>query len=687
MRNIGEYAWTLGAGDMIPDSILSGGDMMRRFLLCAFLSLWTVSGAWGGGVPSRSFDVVVVGGGAGGCAAAIRAARLGMRVAILEESDWIGGQMTGAAVSTMDDVGRTRTGIYREFTERVRARYAAIGRSVSTCYWGPDTIAFEPAAGQDVLRSMIREIPAPGSVTIETETRVTQARREGKRLVAVTAVRDFRPTEYRAAVFVDATECGDLLPLAGARYRAGNSVSPDIDMDANIQDITYVAVIRKYESPSAADATAAAAPPPGYDAMLPNFRKVVTRDGNRRPGKYPFDVVSHNAYRGLPDPGNPLPADSGTPSTWPNITKTGVNWANDWPGRGGEVPGLTVRYLEDRLFRKLADREALLKTLGFLLYFRSELGQTDWSADDSQGYSGRSTTAWDVWPVTKDAFAAALRHIPPFPYVRESRRLVGLDTLRNADIVRADGRALKNYPTAMALGEYPVDIHGAHLDRFMEHDLGESAASFPSGWEPSRGVFQLPFGVFVPETVDGLLAAEKNISVSRLVNGAIRLQPAVMLAGQAVGTIAACAVRKGCEVRDVAPMDVQLRLLDAGSRLSMETFADVPEGGAEWKAVQFATLYELLPGMTRDLYAPSLPMTGRQTRVFAERLAGAFPKRFRTPGRTADFASFPDVGSFRALLARLAIPEGRDIPLPDGVRDADALTRGGAVRILLNALR
>ena len=660
--------------------------MMRRFLSCVFLSLWAVSGAWAGAVPSRSFDVVVVGGGAGGCAAAIQAARLGMRVAILEESDWIGGQMTGGAVSTMDDVGRTRTGIYREFAELVRARYAAIGRSVSTCYWGPDTIAFEPAAGQEVLRSMIREIPAPGSVTVETETRVTQARREGNRLVAVTAVRDFRPTEYRAAVFVDATECGDLLPLAGARYRAGNSISPDIDMDANIQDITYVAVIRKYGSQSAAAAVAASAPPPGYDAMLPDFRKIVTRDGNRWPGKYPFDVVSHNAYRGLPDPANPLPVDSGTPSTWPNITKTGVNWANDWPGRGESAPGLTVRYLEDRLFRKSADRGALLKTLGFLHYFRSELGQTDWSVDDSQGYTGRSTAAWDVWPAAKDAFSAALRCFPPFPYVRESRRLVGIETLGNADLVRADGRALRNFPAAMALGEYPVDIHGSHLDRFMEHDLGESAASFPNGWEPSRGVFQIPFGVFLPETIDGLLAAEKNISVSRLVNGAIRLQPAVMLAGQAVGTIAACAVRKGCEVRDVEPVDVQLRLLDAGSRLSMETFADVPEGSAEWKGVQIATLYGLLPGMTRDLYAPSLPMTGRQTRAFAERLAGAFPERFRTPGRTADSATFPDVGSFRTLLASLAVFERREIPLPDGLRDADALTRGAAVRMLVNAL-
>ncbi len=656
-------------------------------MVCVFLSLWTISGGWAEVVPSRSFDVVVVGGGAGGCAAAIQAARLGMRVAILEESDWIGGQMTGGAVSTMDDVGRTRTGIYREFTERVRAHYASLGRSVSTCYWGPGTIAFEPAVGQEILRSMIREIRAPGSVTVATETRVTQARREGNRLVAVTAVRDFRPAEYRAAVFVDATECGDLLPLAVARYRVGNSVSPDIDMDANIQDITYVAVIRKYESPAAAAETAVTAPPPGYDAMLPDFRKVVTSAGNRWPGSYPFDVVSHNAYRGLPDPGNPLPVDSGVPSTWPNVTKTEVNWANDWPGRGRAVPGLTVRYIEDRLFRKHTDRDALLRTLGFLHYFRSELGMKDWSVDETQGYSGRSTALWDVWPVTKDAFAAALRCFPPFPYVRESRRLVGLDTLRNADIVRADGRALKNRPTAMALGEYPVDIHGSHQDRFMEHDLGESAASFPNGWEPSRGVFQLPFGVFVPERIDGLLAAEKNISVSRLVNGATRLQPAVMLAGQAVGTIAACAVRMRCAPRDVPPLSVQSILLDAGSRLSMETFDDVPEGSGEWKTVQIATLYELLPGMTKHLFAPSMPMSDRQMHALLERLAASFPDCFAAPASAGAPGVFPTQGVFRALLASLRRPANSAmIDLPDSLDEKDVLTRGAAVRMVLGAL-
>lgn len=43
-------------------------------------------------------DVVVVGGGVGGCAAALAAARLGKKVIMTEENLWIGGQFTAQAV-------------------------------------------------------------------------------------------------------------------------------------------------------------------------------------------------------------------------------------------------------------------------------------------------------------------------------------------------------------------------------------------------------------------------------------------------------------------------------------------------------------------------------------------------------------------------------------------------------------
>src|SRR5258706_16155562 len=70
-----------------------------------------------------AYDVIVVGGGTSGIAAALQAARMGARVALLEETDWIGGPMTRAAVSARGErAGAIRKGgRYGGFIDHVRA--------------------------------------------------------------------------------------------------------------------------------------------------------------------------------------------------------------------------------------------------------------------------------------------------------------------------------------------------------------------------------------------------------------------------------------------------------------------------------------------------------------------------------------------------------------------------------------
>ncbi|MDR1915057.1 MAG: FAD-dependent oxidoreductase, partial [Synergistaceae bacterium] len=118
----------------------------------------------------KIYDVVVVGAGTGGTAAAIQASRSGMSVALVEESDFVGGQITGAGVSTMDDIGRTRTGIYREFIERVRAHYGALGVATNICLWGGDTIAVEPSVARDILTDML-ESSSKADIYLRTSVR------------------------------------------------------------------------------------------------------------------------------------------------------------------------------------------------------------------------------------------------------------------------------------------------------------------------------------------------------------------------------------------------------------------------------------------------------------------------------------------------------------------------------------
>jgi NADPH-dependent 2,4-dienoyl-CoA reductase/sulfur reductase-like enzyme len=71
-------------------------------------------------------DVAIIGGGIGGCAAALAAARAGCRVILTEETDWIGGQLTAQAVPPdehpwIESFGATR--LYRRFRTAVREYY------------------------------------------------------------------------------------------------------------------------------------------------------------------------------------------------------------------------------------------------------------------------------------------------------------------------------------------------------------------------------------------------------------------------------------------------------------------------------------------------------------------------------------------------------------------------------------
>src|SRR2546421_2102357 len=76
---------------------------------------------------SLACELLIAGGGLGGCAAALAACARGRRVVMSEETDWIGGQLTAQGVSAPDEhryieqFGGTRR--YYELRNRIRAYY------------------------------------------------------------------------------------------------------------------------------------------------------------------------------------------------------------------------------------------------------------------------------------------------------------------------------------------------------------------------------------------------------------------------------------------------------------------------------------------------------------------------------------------------------------------------------------
>jgi hypothetical protein len=548
---------------------------------------------------ARSYDVIVAGAGTGGTSAALTAARKGAHVALLEETDWIGGQAAAAAVSTMDE-GSDLTppsGFYREFVARMEAYYAARGKSVATCYWGENTHCYEPSAIRKILQQMIDEVNAgaygKGHIDLILEDRVARVTTNGN---TVTGVETAKGLTLQSKVLIDATEYGDILPLTPSRFRSGRSIGDDHGKSCT-QDITYTMVIKKYPGGVPKELQMQHTPPE-YEKYLPMLRQQWQVDGNPSTRTLPVNFANHNAYRGLPDSSNP---ELYVSTQYPQITRTVLNWFNDFPAHTD---------IFDRAARKKILCEAKLKTLANLYYLQHELGETLWSVANDEGYDTEFNRTQNACPNIPDEFKAIADNFPALPYIRESNRLIGEYTLTAGDVRREKqgGISVVGFPDSIAVGDYADDLHACDAAGDMETELehlSDRAPGFRSG------PFEVPLRSLIPEKVDGLLAAEKNISESRLANGATRLQPITMLTGEAAGTLAALSVKEGVQPRAVQPEQVQIALLEAGSILARAPMPDLAMGTRPWQAAQFVVAHQWI-AMKDTGFAPKETLTRAQ---------------------------------------------------------------------------
>ena len=549
--------------------------------------------------PRTSYDIIIAGGGTGGISAAIQAARMGASVLVVEPSTWIGGQATAAGVSTMDDMSRQKSGIYLDFINRIKHYYDTRGKSMATCYWDTRSVAFEPHIGQEAFVGMINEARRRGTLDFLMLSEIVSVQKSKNTITGVTVRTGEKSRQsYSCKILIDATEYGDVLPLAKTEYRVGNTTSKFINPEAMVQEIVWPAVIHKYNSgiPSYLKPST---PLPGYDLAKRNYESYVTADGNNFRNTYPVQIpvnfMTHNAYRGLPDSSNPYSYDA-SKETRHYITKTSVNWGNDYPGSYGWTNGkrgLPISYIEDRNARLQIEREALIKTLHFIYYVQNELGE-EWSVADDE-YKNRILP--EAARGLPREWQEIVRRMPPIPYVRESRRIIGRHTLTSHELLQnslsyRDGHTSREFSDAIAIGGYILDLHGANTDSDMEWEFEEKASTTITN--RPRGPFQVPMNILIPADSDGLIAAEKNLSMSRLAGGALRLQPITMMTGQAAGALAAVCVREGKQPKDIHPMLVQWELLNAGVDISLCRYKDVPQESPVYKTVQLSNVYGLV---------------------------------------------------------------------------------------------
>jgi hypothetical protein len=148
-------------------------------------------------------------------------------------------------------------------------------------------------------------------------------------------------------------------------------------------------------------------------------------------------------------------------------------------------------------------------------------------------------------------------------------------------------------------------LHDCKAEGDLEHDL-DRVSDMPNEFRP--GPYQVPIEVLIPQKVDGLLAAEKNISQSRIGNSVTRMQSISMLIGQAAGALAAIAVSQKVQPRQVDPGVVQRALLNFDSALAKQDLVDLPRNVDEWRAAEYALVHNWL-AQAPEGFAPQQTLT------------------------------------------------------------------------------
>ena len=462
-------------------------------------------------------EVLVVGGGTGGTAAAIQAARMGAQVLLVSEWPWLGGMLTAAGVTAPDgnELAAFQTGLWGAFLRELEQRQPG-----GLHHGWVSFFTYEPAVGASIFADWVAVLP---NLTWRWGHQPRDVIRVGNRVTGVA----FDQFSVSAQIVIDGTELGDVLALGDISHRWGwesqdqwqepsapkSLTDPDDPLfpaieNYPVQSPTWVVVMQDYGAGETAPLIASAGSQASFDGAWEGYGPEQFLNYGRLPGN---------------------------------------RFMINWPQQGNDYGVGLDRLIHSASARHEYWQEAKDHSQQFAHFIQAELGQRYGLAEavfpDLEGTPGG------------ESFAL-------YPYYRESRRLVGVTTVSERDILPVPGGQVASLPVndvgvvdAIAIGNYPNDHH---YPGFVM-PLNPKAIQWGGRWTGTP--FTIPYRAIVPANIDGLLACDKNISVSHIANGATRLQPVVLNIGQAAGAAAALCVQQTHQPRELSVQDLQTALL------------------------------------------------------------------------------------------------------------------------------
>ena len=491
-----------------------------------------------------SADVVICGGGLGGCAAAMAALRNNLSVILTEETDWIGGQITQQGVPPdehqwIETHGSTK--LYRDFRNSIRQYYSRNYPLTETArankYLNPgdgsvSRLCHEPRVALAVLRDMLAPYISSKKLVLLTDYKIFSAEVTGNQVNSLKAINQIYGNSIvlSAPYFIDATELGDLLPLTTTEFITGTESkkdtgelhAPEKANPENNQAFTVCFAMdyipgenHVIDKPADYEFWQSYKPKlnPGWPGKLldlcytdPITLKPVVVGCNPEEIN-PTSLFNIWTYRRIINKNNFVP----------NTYQSDITIVN-WPQNDYLTGNLIGAGPEE--FKIHVSRAKQL-SLSLLYWLQTEAPRPD------KGYGWPGIRLRGDILGTEDGLAK-------YPYIRESRRIKALFTVRE-EHVGLENRSLitgktkditaADFYDSVGVGYYRIDLHPSTAGtNYIDVD------SLP---------FQIPLGALIPKRIENLIPANKNIGTTHITNGCYRLHPVEWNIGEAAGSLVA----------------------------------------------------------------------------------------------------------------------------------------------------
>ncbi len=559
-------------------------------------------------------DLLVVGGTESGCAAAVQAARMGVRrVVLVNDIEWLGGQFSAEALGAIDEnrahgydgsVPIPRSGIFRDVIDAIEDKNAELYGGVRRPGNTRVITTSRPVVSEQVFRELLAPYEKSGQIQRYSNYRVDTVLKKNRRVQGAEFVstQDQSRLIVRAKMTIDASDWGDVIQGSGAAWDAGLDAKSEFkepsapksgEPATDLNPITWCMILEQQPQESLI------AKPAGYDPryftgqwgwidekFAYTTRRLVDGQGfaeidhpdvlliNTPPIDYPLDVYPADIAAKLEE------------------TEAGASKKN--------IVAMTTEQ------REIIFQDARRHSLKFLYHLQ-------------QRYPKFRTMA------LSDEFGTPDK-LPPKPYIRESLRLVAEHIIKESEVLGFGDRS--NYATAMFPDtvfswQFELDFHPTKRAWTTdEGDTGPWEAAFRGKRRFGRGgtgrcVF--PLRAFVPKDMQGLLGAQKNLGYTSIVSSSCRLHDQATHAGQASGAVAAVCVQNDIDALDIVfdqekLADVWRGMLEppTGAPLAIWPFADVDPFDADFATIQHLALRRLLPmGPADTAFHPDQPASAK----------------------------------------------------------------------------